>query len=82
MIISLQIVPNWNDTSWIEAWALIGDIGEFCLENFGESGIRWDFLISEKENSNKGFPSQLPRYIKFEKEEDATFFILCYGKAK
>ena len=70
MIIHFITISRWEKESWTGAWAVLGEIREFCEDYFGKEGITW--RIERR-------PHQaLSTFIEFDCEEDALFFTLTF----
>lgn len=66
-----DLLPAWEKSTWIESWAMIGEVRELCEKNLSQEGELWRFIDL---NGNRA--ERLPHGIEFYEDEDATRFRL------
>jgi len=75
IVILQRDIPVWTNASWADAHRMIPRLEKFCFDRFG---IFWDFWdLTEEEIYTPEF-GQLPHAIVFERDIDATIFVLSF----
>ena len=77
IVILQRDVPAWTEASWFDARkAVMPRIEEFCNGRFSNDWDYWD--LNTEEIWYEMVTMQIPHAIKFERDEDATVFLLGF----
>jgi hypothetical protein len=69
-----DLLPQWEKSNWVDAWAIVGEIRELCEKNFGEEDELWQFIGLTGACAPGLY--RLPYGIRFFDDVDATRFRL------
>lgn len=76
IVILQRDIPAWTAASWLTAHnELMPRIEKFCSDRFG---IYWDYWDLNSEETYNPASLQIPHAILFERDEDATIFVLSF----
>lgn len=76
MIIQLAGSANLSTVDYNEMHVLVDDISEWCKQNIGPSGARWQFAYAPKDGKRYG---SLPHELIIPNQQDALMVRLKFG---
>jgi hypothetical protein len=75
VVILQRDIPVWTKSTWVQCLEIMPRIERFCSDRFG---IYWDYWSPSDDEVHHPAPLQIPHAIRFERDEDATIFILSF----
>lgn len=76
IVILQRDIPVWTTASWDKAYTeIMPRIEHFCNSKFG---IYWDYWDLSEDERYSPARLQLPHAIMFDRDEDATIFVLSF----